>query len=282
MSDSILLAGEPEQQLREPRQFNNFSRTLQDFHLSLKKYNLWTYLAWNDLKQRYRGSILGPFWITMSMAILISALSVVYSRLLNENLNQYVPFLTTGFLVWIFVSTTLTESVDIFVNSRALILGIKLPYFLYIFRLIWRNFLIFLHNAVIYLIVLVFFHIKLTLSTLFFFPGMFLVILSLTAIASLFGLLGAKFRDLAPMVTSIIQVLFLVSPISWMPKLLGKTSLIIRLNPITYYLDLVRSPLLGISPNPTSWLVCLFITLFMFTLGFIIFAKCRKDLPYWL
>jgi ABC-type polysaccharide/polyol phosphate export permease len=49
----------------------------------LANWQLWSMLGWNDIHQRYRRSALGPFWITISMAIFIVLLGFIYSKLFH-------------------------------------------------------------------------------------------------------------------------------------------------------------------------------------------------------
>jgi len=254
---------------------------LLDFKDSLSKYRLWAFLSWSDIKMRYRGSSLGPFWITLSMMIFIGAFSLVYSRLFHQPLQQYIPFLTTGYLVWLLISSTLTESCNIFVEAAPLITEIKLPYTLYIFRLISRQIIIFFHNAVVYVLVALLFKLHLHWNFLLFFPGLFLLILNLTSISLLLALLGTKYRDIPQVISSIIQVAFFVTPISWAPNLLS-SSIILKMNPLSYFIDLVRSPLLGQSPEMASWVVGLCLTIITLGVSFLLFSKLRRNIPFWI
>ena len=254
----------------------------EDLKQSVIRWRLWLYLGWNDIKQRYRGSLLGPLWITASMLIFVTAFSLVYSKLFHQPLKTYIPFLTTGYLVWLLISMVLTESCNIFVEAKDLITEIKLPYLIYVCRCICRNVIIFFHNAIVFIGVALFFHINVNWNILYFIPGMVAVLLSLTSISMLLTILGAKFRDLPPIITSLIQVTFFVSPISWMPKLIGESSIVIALNPVTYYLDLVRSPLLGEVPHGISWVVAFTLTSLIFVIAFFVFVKFRRRIPFWL
>ena len=136
---------------------NQFKLAQLDLTDSLSKWRLWTYLGWNDIKMRYRGSVLGPFWITASMLIFITAFSMVYSRLLNQPIKEYVPFLTAGYLVWLMIASVLTESCNTFVEAASFITEIKLPYSMYIFRVSWRHIIIFFHNILVYIAVVFYF-----------------------------------------------------------------------------------------------------------------------------
>jgi lipopolysaccharide transport system permease protein len=258
------------------------SAACSDLHQGLMLYALWMHLAHVDIKQRYRRSFLGPFWITLSMAIFISAFGLVYSRLFKQNIADYIPFLTTGYLTWNMLSCIMIESCDAFEQNKSIILGIKLPISIHLYRTIWRNIIIFFHNIIVFMIVFVYFHMSLSWHMLLFFPAFLLASAALTLASLLISFVSTRFRDIPPIIMSLMQVAFFVSPVSWKPSMIGHESMILIYNPFTYYLDLLRNPLLGLAPNPTSWYVVITLTIFLFLCTVLCLARYRRFIPYWL
>jgi ABC-type polysaccharide/polyol phosphate export permease len=254
----------------------------QDLLQALKRYKLWLYLGWSDIKLRYKGSILGPFWITLSMAVFILAIGIVYSHLLKIPLETYIPYLTSGLLVWNYISLILIDCNDIFFNSKHFINHIPLPYSLYLYRVVWRNIIIFLHNLLVYLLVMLYFHLPIDWQLLLFVPGFTLLTLTLTFLGLFIALIGTRYRDIPPIINSVIQIIFFISPIAWTTDDISINSLWVRINPVTYFLDIVRSPLLGQRPHETSWLICSIIAICSVILIVPIFAMNRKRIPFWL
>lgn len=255
---------------------------LRDFREALASYRVWSYMASNDIRLRYRGSTLGPLWITLTMVIFIGALSIVYSRLFNQEIKAYIPFLTCGILIWTYISSVINESAETFISSKEFIEGMRMPYFLFIFRMVWRNFLIFLHNFVVYILVVLYLHVHLTWFTLLAVPGFLLVTAVLSAMGVILSILATRFRDLPPIVTAMMTVIFFVSPVTWQSKLIGEASLIIQLNPVSYLLDLIRTPLLGHAPAMHSAYIVAVLAVILWTLAFAIFSANNKKIPFWL
>lgn len=259
-----------------------YTEAMADVVESIERYPLWSYLAWTDIRIRYIGSALGPFWITLSMVLFIGTLSLVYGRLLHQPLHTYIPFLSCGLMLWIYISGLVIDSCEMFHGSREYIHAIKLPYLIYLMRMVSRNLLILAHNSVVLVAVAVLFNQWPNWNTLFFIPGLVLVTMNLSAIALFIGLVSTRYRDIPPIVTSMVQIVFFVSPITWMPKLIGMQSKIIMLNPITHYMELTRSPLLGQAPQLESWLFVGGFTLFSTVLAFWAFSQKRSHIPFWL
>ena len=65
----------------------------------LALWPLWVRLGWNDILQRYRRSMLGPFWLTASMAIMVIALGVLYAELFNTP-DPRLPAVIYALVCW--------------------------------------------------------------------------------------------------------------------------------------------------------------------------------------
>ncbi len=254
----------------------------QDLANSVSAHRLWFYMANNDIRLRYRGSTLGPIWITLTMVIFISALSIVNSRLFNQNIYEYIPFLTCGILIWTYISTVIHESSEIFMASKEFIEGMKIPYFVLIFRLISRNILVFLHNFTVYILVVVFFHVPINFYVFLALPGFFLVTANLAAISTIISFIGTRFRDLPPIITAITTVVFFISPVTWRSRWVGPESLILKLNPVAYLLDLIRTPLLGGVPDLDSFVFSLILLAILWSIALLVFSRYSQKIPFWL
>ena len=229
----------------------------QDFFAALREWRLWTTLGWNDIRQKYRRSIIGPFWITISMAIFILILGVVYSRIFHVGVSEYLPFLTVGYITWGFISQTTIESCTAFLEGERIIKQIRLPYAVYVLRVVCRNFIIFLHNAVVFVPVAIIFSVNPGLHGLMAIPGLALLCLNLSWVALSLSILNSRFRDLQQIVTTFVQIMLFVTPIMWPLSTLGDSTYIAEINPLYHLIDIVRSPLLGQTPEISSWLVAI-------------------------
>src|SRR5262245_30847564 len=82
----------------------------RDLYECIRARPIWSTLGWSDIRQRYRRSVLGPLWITISIGVLVGTLGVIYSQVLQTDIDSYLPFLCLGFVIWGFISVTLLES----------------------------------------------------------------------------------------------------------------------------------------------------------------------------
>ncbi|RZN35409.1 ABC transporter permease [Bradyrhizobium sp. Leo121] len=242
---------------------------------------LWGKLGWNDILQRYRRSLLGPLWLTASMAIMVVALGVIYAQIFKIALHDFMPFLCVGLLVWGFISSMLTEAGTLFTGAESYIKQIRLPYSVYVYRFIWAKIIIFAHNFVIYFGILLYFQIWPGGTALFAIPGFLLVVLN-GALTSLYlGMVSARFRDIPQIVASVVQILFFLTPIMWKPELLGGNSVLMNLNPFYHIVELVRAPMLGQMPSAVNYGAVILITAANFLLAAAFFVRFRARISYW-
>ena len=255
---------------------------LGDVAQALGRWELWLAMAWQDIRQRYRGSMLGPFWVTINMGIMVGMLAAIYSRLLGTAQHEYMPFLAMGFVTWQWMANTVSESTMTFVIANRYIKQTRLPITLFVFRLLARNLIVLAHNFVVYIVVAVIVGLNPGWNGLLAIPGLLLTSVAMFWVAMLFGMLSARFRDFPQIINSLVQVVFYVTPILWAPQLLGaKRFIIVDYNPVYYFIEIIRSPLLGHDLPVGFWKTTILMTAVLTAIVFPIFRRFRGRVAYW-
>jgi ABC-2 type transport system permease protein/lipopolysaccharide transport system permease protein len=260
------------------------SRTAAAWHDLMEgtsKSWMWWAMAMQDIRVRYRGSMLGPFWLTISMVITVAAIGLIYARLFNMDRDRHLPFLTLGLVLWQFVSAVITDGCQTFLAAHNLIQQLPMPFSIYAWRAVCRNLIILAHNIVIVPVTLIIFLVPLGWNVLTIIPALVILTINGMWVSILLGMLSARYRDVPPIVTSFVQVAFLVTPIFWPPESLGHWMPYLPLNPLFAAVDVVRSPLLGAAPLPYSWTVLLLVTVLGSLGTFALFVHFRPRIAYW-
>lgn len=265
-------------------QNNPFSIGYLDVAAAFKRHALIALLAWQDIQQRYRRSALGPFWLTISMSVMIGAIGLVFSQVFKVPTQDFLPFLAIGIILWTFISNVILEGCSGFIVAENIIKQLPIPLFVHILRMVWRNVLILGHNIVIFPLVLIAVGKPLGLIALLSIPGFILATINLTWVALILATICARYRDMPQMVGSLIQVTFYLTPIIWMPKTISAhvSGYLLDLNPVYHLLEIMRAPLLGAMPTATNWLVSLAMAVIgtVFSLAF--YGNYRRRIAYWL
>lgn len=256
---------------------------LDDIFQGITSWRIWLLLSWQDIKLRYRRSQLGPFWITLSMAITIYTMGFLYGHLFKQNLTYYFPFLASGMLIWAMISTIINESTASFIEGEGYLKQIKTPFSIYIMRVVSRNFIIFLHNVVVLIPIMIYFHVPIGWHIFMAFFGISMILLNGFIFGVLFAMLGARYRDIAVIIQNLIQVAFFLTPIMWMPQLLAaKYAWIFKINPFAQFIEIARAPLIGQS---VSWYTINFniaCALIGACVVFFVFKSFRRRIVYWI
>lgn len=250
------------------------------------KWRIWLMLAYHDIKLRYRRSVLGPFWLTLSMAITVYSMGYLYGHLFRSDIINYFPFVVGGMLAWSFISTVLIDLTETFSNGvDNIIKQIKMPYSLYVHRVVARNLIIFFHNVFVMLPVYLFFSqaAKIDYYTLLLIPNLIFIYLTAFSFGLIFAMLGSRYRDISQMIKSLVQVIFFVTPIMWSPNLLPANKMfLVLLNPVYSFIQLIRAPLLGQVPTFTNYFIALSVMGAGMFIAFKLFTRCRARIIYWI
>ena len=260
-----------------------FTSVGQEFLATLLQPRLWALLAWHDIKQRYRRSVLGPFWLTISTAVLIGTLGVLWSTLFKTDLHEFLPYFAAGYVIWNFLAMQLNDATTGFTQFEHLIKQRRLPFPSYLLRLLTRNFIIFAHNFVIVVIVVSFVGDGWSLVSLIAIPGL-LLLSAITYFVSLAcAVLCTRYRDMVPVIQNLVTVGYFLSPIMWQAKTLPEQHRwVAGWNPISHILDIARAPLLGDVPALTSWLVSLAALVISGVVAWFLLGRARNRIAYWI
>jgi ABC-type polysaccharide/polyol phosphate export permease len=245
-------------------------------------WRLWSSLGWSDIRQRYRRSVIGPFWLTLSMAILILALGIIYATLFHMPIAEYLPFLTLGYLIWGLISNLVTDACTVFSSAAPFLKHSRIPKSVFVYRAVWRNLLMTGHNAVVYVAVALIFGVAPSWWALTVPLALLVVAANGVWMGLLLGMVAARFRDVPQLVSNLLQVLFFVTPILFKRESLGQHAALINLNPLAHFVEVVRDPLLGGVPELHSWLVVIASTLIGWGLTYLAFVRLRARIVYWI
>ncbi len=262
----------------------SFARASADLKLGLDQRELWAHLGWQDIKQRYRRSFLGPIWITITMGITALAMGLLYSQLFKQDIAVFLPKLTVGLIVWGLISGTILEGADVFSSNVGLITQLPAPLSVHVYRMVWRQLLLFAHNLVIYVILLVVFPKDLHWVDLTAFVALGLLAVNGIWIGIVAGIVATRFRDVSPILASLVNLLFFLTPIVWTADQLPKDNAkarFVELNPFFHYLDIIRSPMLGENQQAYHWYIVIAITVVGCALAFFFLRNYRARVPYW-
>ncbi len=239
-------------------------------------------LGWLDIKLRYRGSMLGPFWLTISTGVWIGAMGALYSLLFHMDLHGYLPFLALSLVLWTAIGGLVGDACNTFLQSEATIRSMRMPFFVHAVRVVVRTVIGLAHNVPVVLVVFALFGSWPGAEAFWCLPGFALWTIDAVAACIALGTLCARFRDIPPIVGSVMQIAFFITPIMWRPEQLGTHGWWLKLNPFNALLDVVRMPLLGTPMAPHTWMAALLYSGSFCLLTSLLFVRVRGRLAFWM
>lgn len=256
---------------------------LNDLVSALKSFHIITMMGGQDIRQRYKRSRLGPFWITISMAVMITTMGLVFGNLFKTDVKEFLPFLTLGLIIWSFILGSITEGCEALISAEGIIKQLPVPLHVHVLRVVWKNFIIFLHNIVIFPFVLLAVGKGVSWDIFLAIPGFLLLVLNLSWFLMIIAMVCARFRDTTQIILSIMQVVFYLTPVIWMPKLLSHRvgQVLLDLNPLYHLIDIVRAPLLGQVPALSSYILAMVMGIIGLVFSTIMTSKYKYRVPYW-
>jgi ABC-2 type transport system permease protein/lipopolysaccharide transport system permease protein len=236
----------------------------------------------HDVRQRYRRSVIGPFWITLSMGVMIGALGLLYGTIFKQDMHDYLPFLAAGFILWGLISSMILDGAHVFIGAEGLIRQLSAPLSVHVYRLLWSNVITLAHNIWIYLLVALWYGLNPGWPFLLAVPALLILLLNGFWMALLLGLVSARFRDIPLVVASVVQVMFFITPVIWKPEMLPDRALVLDLNPLYHLVEILRAPLLGQVPGAESWVAVAIMTVVGWAVTLWFFSAYRWRIAYWI
>ncbi|CCD99779.1 glycosyltransferase [Bradyrhizobium sp. STM 3809] len=200
-------------------------------------------LAWSDMRHRYVRSLLGPFWMSIQMAIMVAVLGSVVGHFSSTSMLSHLPMLALSLTAWTFLNSVVLDATTALQASASLIKDRALSPIVFLLQCCFRQLLFALHNSSVPLLLWLLLAPMDVAAALKAMPGLVLFVACTFALSLVLGALATRFRDLKPIIESSLTLAFLASPIVWSPEMVDRGSFIMRFNPLTHLFAIWRDPL---------------------------------------
>ncbi len=266
----------------------SWSRAVGDLAAGWRQRRLWGHLGWQDVKQGYRRSVIGPFWITISLAVQALGMGILYAALFTQELHYFLPYLAVGLIIWQFLAGCVNEGAEVFIRNEGLIKHLPAPLSVHVFRLVWRQLLFVGHHVLVWLALILIYPRPLGWNGLLALPALALIVLNGVWVAIVIGVIATRYRDVPPVSASIVTLMFFMTPIVWdyeqlkrIPGTVGERARLAEFNPFLHYVEILRRPMVGESFEIRHWVVTLAITVMGWAVALLVLRNYRARVSYW-
>lgn len=246
------------------------------------KWRIVHLLGISTLRTRYSRSKFGQAWLTLTTFIQILCIGLIWSLIWNMGIDEYLPYVGVGHIIFIFFSQTINESTGVFIADSRVYLNDKQPFMLSIGAHIYRNILMLFHNIPTIIIVVLWSETAHFEFQWTFISSMILGLLFIFLSSYFCAVLSARFRDLIQLIALLMQLAFLVTPVMWQVNLLPeKYQNYVYINPFASVLELIRNPIIGMEVNNYAFFSLALWTILMWSVSYISYRALNKRIIFW-
>jgi ABC-type polysaccharide/polyol phosphate export permease len=256
-------------------------RALRDLRDVVVRSTIWTSLAYADIRSRYRLSTFGSLWITFTTGAMALAIGLFYGQFFGQDMHTYLPYFTASFITWSFIASVFGEASTTLVGAGNLIKSSPMPIVFHVLRMLQRNLIVVLHNAIVLIAIWPFVRWSLYPSALLSLAGLVLLYLFLFGASVVIAIICVRYRDVPPLIQVLIQFLFFLTPIIWYPEQIKFGTELLKLNPVTYMLMIVRDPILGRPMEIQTWIIAIGLSAASLLAGSLMYVRFRRRIAYW-
>jgi lipopolysaccharide transport system permease protein len=243
-----------------------WARCRADLAPFVTRHVTWRALAAGDIRSKYRRTMLGPWWITATNAITALIMGLVAGRFLGSDMRTYLPHFMVSVTIWNFISSSLSEACFTMTGAGGMIKAVNMPLLIHVMRMVHRNLIIFLHNIAVIPFIWLAYPWPVGLQNL----------LSVAV-----SMICVRYRDVPPVMSSVLQLLFFVSPIIWEPSKIKGGELAVALNPMAYLLAVTRDPIMGSASSLSNWAGAIVVVALITTAMAYVYTRYRSRVVYW-
>jgi ABC-type polysaccharide/polyol phosphate export permease len=233
------------------------------------------------MRHRYVRSLLGPFWMSLQMAIVVAVLGSVIGQMSNADMISRLPMLALSMTAWTFLNSVVLDSTTALQNSASLIRDRALPPVIFLLQCTFRQGLFALHNACVPLLLWLLLTPHDLSGALAALPGLSLFVICTFGLSLVLGALATRYRDLKPIIESTLMLAFLASPVIWSADMINHRSTVMRLNPLTHLFAVWREPLTGGHVDATSIIYVLVAVALLLCASVLTLVQLRKA-AFWI
>tara|TARA_Y200000002_G_scaffold71953_1_gene56317 strand:+ start:3769 stop:4566 length:798 start_codon:yes stop_codon:yes gene_type:complete len=253
-----------------------------DLKYSFKSFPSWSYLAYFDLKLKYRKTYLGPWWVVVGMAISAGILCLLWSTIFNLDWRNFLLYLFSGFIIWTWLISIINDGPEIFYANASLVKAYPVPPIFHALRKSYLNFLLFIHHLPLIFLLVFIMQPEINIRVFITLPiAIFLIFTNSVLYSATIGIISSRYRDVEPTIKALMAPMLLLTPVLWKPEMLGEYIYYIYFNPFTYFIGIVRNDLIGSDFNAYIWYGAFIITFLQLLIFIVIYSAKRNRIVFW-
>lgn len=253
---------------------------LADIGRALRMRRVWLALASEDISDQHRRTALGPLWLLINYLAFAGTFIFVFERGAST-MQGYAAYVAVGLLIWFYMAEIIGQSVLLFVREEGFIKGTTLPLSVYVMRLAMQSVIRIGYAMLGCLAILLLSGTAPSPAWLWSLPALLLILAATPAVITVFAFLGAYVPDSQFVVANLMRVGMFLTPVFWTYSGDGGVRAIFyHWNPFTYFLEIVRGPILTGAFPGFAFMLCAAIVAGFWALALVLLGRLRSRLVF--
>jgi lipopolysaccharide transport system permease protein len=252
---------------------------LVDIRAGLRMHRVWMALAQEDIGDQHKRTALGPAWLLINYLAFAGTFLVVFGH--DNHAPNYPAYVAIGLFVWFYILEVINLSVSLFAREESFIKGTTLPLTVYVMRLTAQSVIRAGYALAGCVAILLLAGTPVTGAWLMAAAGLLLLLIATPAAVVVFATIGAFFPDLEFVVQNLMRLGMFLTPVFWVHKGDGGVrGIFYYWNPFTYFLEIVRVPVIAGEIPARSFALCILLTLALWCLAVFCLGRFRKQIVF--
>lgn len=261
---------------------SRFTYAFKDIASALSRPRLLMTLVRTTFYNRYYGTIFGGFWLTLTTAVMVTGIGLLWGQVFGVDLEEYFPYIVMGLIVWGTISTAINDGVAVFILGSAVFNQHPMSRSIFALRAIGLQIINLLYKLPVMFVVLFYFNVNVTVAgALTAVLGVLLLLWTSFWFALAAGPFGMRFRDIGQLTNAFVTVAFFFTPVIWQARRLREYQWVLDFNPLYHYLHAIRGSVLGLEGAERSLLIACGISGVITIAGIIVYGQFARRLNYW-
>ncbi|NKI24250.1 ABC transporter permease [Paenibacillus dendritiformis] len=248
----------------------------------LKYKDLLLELIKKDIKLKYRNSFLGILWSMLNPLLMMVVLTIIFSTVFNNHINNFPVYVLTGRIIYQFFSESTNFAMDSIHANSQLIRKVYVPKYFFPLSRVCSSFITTLISTVPLLFVMLMTDVTFSwINIMFIIPLLYLLIIS-AGIGMLLASITVFFRDMKHLYSIVLMLIMYMTPIFYPASIIPEKYMpIIKLNPLFSVVEMFRDVVMyGQLPGLGAHFICIAYVFIYGTIGILVFYKTQDRFIY--
>ena len=232
-------------------------------------------LTGREVKRRYARSYLGIIWSVLNPLLTMAVMSLVFSTMFRRSIENYPGYLMTGQIIWGMFSSATNAAMGALVENKNLLLKVKLPKQIFVLAKIYTALVNFGYTCMAYLLMLLFFQVRLTWAALLLPVAVFFILLFSLGLGYMLAIAFVFFADIKYLYSVLLTLWMYLSAIFYpVSNLSSAMQQVVEANPVYVAIAIARDCMLyGKVSEPIMWIRLVLWSIGSFAAGYLFFKK---------